>query len=54
MGLIRYLVIKIGFIIKEVMVVLVVNGNKFLYFKELVLVFKENIFGFKILVVNVN
>ena len=53
-GLIRHLVTKIGFTTKEVMVVLVANGNKLPYLKELASVLKENIPGFKTLVVNVN
>ncbi len=36
------------------MVVLVANGNKLPYLKELASVLKENIPGFKTLVVNVN
>ncbi len=52
--MIRHLVTKIGFTTKEVMVVLVANGNKLPYLKELASVLKENIPGFKTLVVNVN
>jgi 23S rRNA (uracil1939-C5)-methyltransferase len=53
-GLIRHLVTKIGFKTREVMVVLVINGNKLPNTQELVHVLKENIPGFKTLVVNIN
>lgn len=53
-GLIRHLVTKIGFKTGEVMVVLVINGNKLPNTQELIHVLKENIPGFKTLVLNIN
>ena len=53
-GVLRHLVTKVGFASKEVMVVLVANGRKLPYLNELASVLKENIPGFKTLVVNVN
>lgn len=53
-GLLRHLVTKVGFTTGEVMVVLVANGSKLPYLNELTSVLKENIPGFKTLVVNVN
>ena len=53
-GVLRHLVTKVGFSSKEVMVVLVANGRKLPYLNELASVLKENIPGFKTLVVNVN
>ena len=53
-GVLRHLVTKIGFKTNEVMVVLVSNGKKLPYLKELASVLKENIPGFKTLVVNIN
>ena len=53
-GLLRHLVTKVGFTTGEVMIVLVANGKKLPYLKELASVVKENIPGFKTLVVNVN
>ena len=53
-GLLRHLVTKVGFTTNEVMVVLVANGKKLPYLSELASVLKENIPGFKTLVVNVN
>ena len=53
-GVLRHLVIKVGFTTKEVMVVLVANGRKLPYLNELASVLAENIPGFKTLVVNVN
>ena len=53
-GVLRHLVTKVGFTSKEVMVVLVANGRKLPYLNELASVLKENIPGFKTLVVNVN
>ena len=53
-GLLRHVVTKVGFTTGEVMIVLVANGKKLPYLKELVSVLKENIPGFKTLVVNVN
>ena len=53
-GVLRHLVTKIGFTTNEVMVVLVANGKKLPYLKELASVLEENIPGFKTLVVNVN
>ena len=53
-GVLRHLVTKVGFTTKEVMVVLVANGRKLPYLNELASVLKENIPGFKTLVVNVN
>ena len=53
-GVLRHLVTKVGFTTKEVMVVLVANGKKLPYLNELASVLKENIPGFKTLVVNVN
>ena len=53
-GVLRHLVTKVGFTTNEVMVVLVANGNKLPNLNELASVLKENIPGFKTLVVNVN
>ena len=53
-GLLRHLVTKVGFTTGEVMIDLVANGKKLPYLKELASVLKENIPGFKTLVVNVN
>ena len=53
-GLLRHIVTKVGFTTGEVMIVLVANGKKLPYLKELASVLKENIPGFKTLVVNVN
>ena len=53
-GLLRHLVTKVGFTTGEVMIVLVANGKKLPYLKELASVLKENIPGFKTLVVNVS
>lgn len=53
-GLLRHLVTKVGFTTNEVMVVLVANGRKLPHLNELAAVLKENIPGFKTLVVNVN
>ena len=53
-GLLRHLVTKVGFTTGEVMVVLVANGSKLSYLNELTSVLKENIPGFKTLVVNIN
>ena len=53
-GLLRHVVTKVGFTTDEVMIVLVANGKKLPYLKELASVLKENIPGFKTLVVNVN
>ena len=53
-GLLRHLVTKVGFTTGEVMIVLVANGKKLPYLKELASVLKENIPGFKTIVVNVN
>ncbi len=53
-GVLRHLVTKVGFTTNEVMVVLVANGKKLPYLKELASVLKENVPGFKTLVVNVN
>lgn len=53
-GVLRHLVTKVGFTTKEVMVVLVANGRKLPYLNELASVLKENIPGFKTLVINVN
>ena len=53
-GLLRHLVTKVGFTTGEVMIVLVANGKELPYLKELASVLKENIPGFKTLVVNVN
>ena len=53
-GLLRHLVTKVGFTTGEVMVVLVANGGKLPYLNELTSVLKENIPGFKTLVVNIN
>ena len=53
-GVLRHLVTQVGFTSKEVMVVLVANGRKLPYLNELASVLKENIPGFKTLVVNVN
>ena len=52
-GLLRHVVTKVGFTTGEVMIVLVANGKKLPYLKELASVLKENIPGFKTLVVNV-
>ncbi|MDR0880385.1 MAG: 23S rRNA (uracil(1939)-C(5))-methyltransferase RlmD [Clostridioides sp.] len=53
-GSLRHLITKIGFSTKEVMVILVVNGRDLPNLKELNLVLKQNIPGFKTLVLNVN
>lgn len=53
-GVLRHLVTKIGFTTKEVMVVLVANGKKLPYLGELASVLKDNVPGFKTLVVNEN
>lgn len=53
-GLLRHLVTKIGFTTDEVMIVLVANGKKLPHLNELASVLKENIPGFKTLVINVN
>ena len=53
-GVLRHLVTKVGFKTKEVMVVLVANGKKLPYLKELASVLKENVPGFKTLVLNTN
>ncbi|WP_077067882.1 23S rRNA (uracil(1939)-C(5))-methyltransferase RlmD, partial [Paraclostridium sordellii] len=49
-GVLRHLVTKVGFKTKEVMVVLVANGKKLPYLNELASVLKENVPGFKTLV----
>ncbi|MCR1850235.1 23S rRNA (uracil(1939)-C(5))-methyltransferase RlmD [Paeniclostridium sordellii] len=53
-GVLRHLVTKVGFKTKEVMVVLVANGKKLPYLNELASVLKENVPGFKTLVLNTN
>ena len=53
-GVLRHLVTKIGFTTNEIMVVLVANGTKLPYLKELASVLEENVPGFKTLVVNTN
>lgn len=53
-GVLRHLVTKVGFRTNEVMVVLVATVNKLPYLEELVSVLRENVPGFKTLVVNVN
>lgn len=53
-GLLRHLVTKVGFTTDEVMIVLVANGKKLPHLNELASVLKENIPGFKTLVINVN
>ena len=53
-GVLRHLVTKVGFTTNEVMEVLVANGKKLPYLKELASVLEENVPGFKTLVVNVN
>lgn len=53
-GLLRHLVTKVGFSTGEVMVILVANGEKLPHLDELSSVLKENIPGFKTLIVNVN
>ncbi|WP_042275965.1 23S rRNA (uracil(1939)-C(5))-methyltransferase RlmD [[Clostridium] dakarense] len=53
-GVLRHLVTKIGFTTNEVMVVLVAKENKLPHLDELVSVLRENVPGFKTLVVNVN
>lgn len=53
-GLLRHLVTKVGFTTGEVMIVLVANGKKLPHLNELTSVLKENIPGFKTLVINVN
>ena len=53
-GVLRHLVTKVGFTTNEVMIVLVANGNKLPNLNELASVLKENIPGFKTLVVNIN
>lgn len=53
-GILRHLVTKVGFKTKEVMVILVANAKKIPNVEELVIDLKENIDGFKTLVLNVN
>lgn len=53
-GVLRHLVTKVGFETKEIMVVLVANGKKLPYLNELASVLKENVPGFKTLVLNTN
>lgn len=53
-GVLRHLVTKVGFTTNEVMVVLVANGTNLPHPNELASVLKENIPGFKTLVLNVN
>ena len=53
-GDLRHLVTKVGFTTNEVMVVLVANGTNLPHLNELASVLKENILGFKTLVLNVN
>lgn len=53
-GVLRHLVTKVGFETKEVMVVLVANGKKLPYLNELASVLKENVPGFKTLILNTN
>ncbi|SHJ48314.1 23S rRNA (uracil(1939)-C(5))-methyltransferase RlmD [Tepidibacter formicigenes] len=53
-GLLRHLVTKVGFKTKEVMVVLVANGQDIPHTDELINELKENIPGFKTLVLNIN
>lgn len=53
-GVLRHLVTKVGFTTNEVMVVLVTNGTNLPHLNELASVLKENIPGFKTLVLNVN
>lgn len=53
-GVLRHLVTKVGFTTNEVMVVLVANGTNLSHLNELASVLKENIPGFKTLVLNVN
>ena len=53
-GVLRHLVTKVGFTTNEVMVVLVANGTNLPHLNESASVLKENILGFKTLVLNVN
>ena len=53
-GVLRHLVTKVGFTTNEVMVVLVANGTNLPHLNELASVLKENILGFKTLVLNLN
>ena len=53
-GVLRHLVTKVGFTTNEVMVVLVANGTNLPNLNELASVLKENIPGFKTLVLNIN
>ncbi len=53
-GLLRNVVTKVGFKTKEVMLILVANGKKLPNVNELIYVLKENIPGFKTLVLNIN
>ena len=53
-GVLRHLATKVGFTTNEVMVVLVANGTNLPHLNELASVLKENILGFKTLVLNVN
>ena len=53
-GVLRHLVTKVGFTTNEVMVVLVANGTNLPHLNELASVLKENIPGFKTLVLNFN
>jgi len=53
-GLIRHLVTKIGFKTREVMIVLVANGRKLPHVQELIKELRENVSGFKSLILNIN
>ena len=53
-GVLRHLVTKVGFTTNEVMVVLVANGTNLPHLSELASILKENIPGFKTLVLNIN
>ena len=53
-GVLRHLVTKIGFTTNEVMVVLVAKNNKLPHLDELASVLRENVPGFKTLVININ
>ncbi|KXZ40446.1 23S rRNA (uracil1939-C5)-methyltransferase [Alkalithermobacter thermoalcaliphilus JW-YL-7 = DSM 7308] len=53
-GILRHLVTKVGFKTKEVMVILVANSDKLPHSDKLIDLLKENIEGFKTLVLNIN
>lgn len=53
-GLIRHIIVRKAFKTKDVMVVVVTNGSKFIYKDELVHILTENVEGIKSIIQNVN